>query len=49
MEVKLIYKNVAWKLHGCHTHGPKCVLIQKWNVNLINLTHIFTKILINRF
>jgi hypothetical protein len=25
MEVKLIYKNGAWKIHGCHTHSTKCV------------------------
>jgi hypothetical protein len=34
MEAKLIYKNVAWKIHGGHTHGTKYVLIQKWNVKL---------------
>jgi len=26
MEAKLILKNVAWKIHGCHMHGTKCVL-----------------------
>jgi hypothetical protein len=34
MEAKLIYKNVAWKIHGSHVDGTKCVLIQKWNVEL---------------
>jgi hypothetical protein len=34
MEAKFIYKNVAWKIHGDHAHGTKCVLIQKWNVKL---------------
>jgi hypothetical protein len=30
MELTLTYKNVAWKIHGCHkTHGKKCVLVQK--------------------
>ncbi len=29
MEAKLFYENVAWKIHGCHTHGTKCVLVQK--------------------
>ncbi len=28
MEVKLIYKNVVWKIHGCHMQGTKCVLVQ---------------------
>jgi hypothetical protein len=50
MEVKLIYKNEAWKIHGCHTHGSKCVLIQKRNVKLIALTLTFiTRIPIRTF
>jgi hypothetical protein len=49
MEAKLIYKNVAWKIHGCHTHGTKCVLVQKWNVKLIALTLTLIRTLTNRF
>jgi hypothetical protein len=49
MEAKLIYKNVAWKIHGCHMHGTKCVLVQKWNVKLVALTLTLIKILTNRF
>ncbi len=49
MEGKLIYKNVARKIHGCHTHGTKCVLVQKWNVKLIVLTFTITRTLTNRF
>jgi hypothetical protein len=49
MEAKLIYKNVAWKIRGCHTHGTKCVLVQERNVKLIALTLTLTKTLINRF
>jgi hypothetical protein len=49
MEAKLIYKNVAWKIHGCHAHGTKCVLVQKWNVKLVVLTITLTKTFINRF
>ncbi len=49
MEVKLFYKNVAWKLHGCHTHGIKCVLIEKWNVKLITFTHTLTRTFTNKF
>jgi hypothetical protein len=45
MEAKLIYKNLAWKIHGCHMHGKKCILIQKWNVKLIAFTFTFTKTL----
>jgi len=30
MELTLTYKNVAWKIHGCHkTHGKICVLVRK--------------------
>ncbi len=47
MEAKLIYKNVAWKIHGCHTHGKKCVFVQKWNVKLVVFT--LTRTLTNRF
>jgi hypothetical protein len=39
MEVKLFYKNVAWKLHGC-------VLVQKWNVKLTTFTFTLTRTLI---
>ncbi len=49
MEAKLIYKNVAWKIHGCHMHGTKCVLVQKWNVKLVAFTLTLIKTLINRF
>jgi hypothetical protein len=51
MEAKLIYKNMAWKIHGCHTHGTNCVLVQKWNVKLTTLTLIIIiiKTLTNRF
>jgi hypothetical protein len=49
MDAKLIYKNVAWKIHGCHTHGTKCVLVQKWNFKLIAHTLILTKTLTNKF
>jgi hypothetical protein len=49
MEVKLIYKNVAWKIHGCHMHGTNCVLVQKWNVKLVTFTFIFIIILNNNF
>jgi hypothetical protein len=49
MEAKLIYKIVAWKIHGCHMHGTKCVLVQKWNVNLVAFTVILTRILNNKF
>jgi hypothetical protein len=48
MEAKLIYTNVAWKIHGCHTHGTKCVLVQKCNVKLIDLTLTLIKTLTNR-
>ncbi len=49
MENKVIYKKVAWKIHGCYTHGTKCVLIQKWNVKLVVLTLILTRTLTNKF
>jgi hypothetical protein len=49
MEVKLVYKNVAWKIHGCHMCGTKCVLVQKWNVKLIVLTLTLIRIFTNRF
>jgi len=49
MEVKLVYKNVAWKIHGCHMRGTKCVLVQKWNVKLIVFTLILIRIFTNRF
>jgi hypothetical protein len=49
MEAKLVYKNVALKIHGCHTCGTKCVLVQKWNVNLIALILTLIKTLTNRF
>jgi hypothetical protein len=49
MEVKFVYKNVAWKIHECHMRGTKCVLVQNWNVKLIVLTLTFTRIFINRF
>ncbi len=49
MEVKLINKNVAWKIHGYHMHGTKCVLIQKWNVKLVVFTLALIIILTNRF
>ncbi len=49
MKAKLIYENVALKIHGCHMRGRKRVLVQKWNVKLIALTLILTRILINRF
>ncbi len=45
MEAKLIYKNVALKIHGYHIDGTKCLLDQKWNVELIALI----KVLNNRF
>lgn len=29
-KLTLTYKNVAWKIHGCHkTHGKKCVFVWK--------------------
>jgi hypothetical protein len=48
MEAKLVYKNVAYKIHGCHMHGTKCVLVQKWNVNLIALTFTITETFTSR-
>jgi hypothetical protein len=49
MEAKLIYKNVTWKNSWMHTHGTKCVLVQKCDVKLIVLTLVLTKTLTNGF
>ncbi len=43
MEIKLLKKKVAEKIHGCHMCGTKCVLVQKWNVKLIALTLTLTR------
>ncbi len=47
MEVQLIYKNVAREIRGCHTHGTKCILVQKSNAKLIVLTFTLTRTPLN--